>query len=65
MIHVELNISEKERDILVKALENYISDLNMEIADTDQMDFRDNLKTKRIVLRKLIKELNESKLIPG
>ncbi len=65
MVHVELNISERGKDILIKALENYISDMNMEIADTDQMDFRDSLKSKRTVLKKLISELNESKLIPG
>lgn len=65
MLRIELNITPNEKEILVKALRSYISDLNMEIADTDQMDFRDNLKTERTVLKKIIMELEEQKLIPG
>lgn len=63
MIHLDINISEKEKEILIKVLESYISDLNMEIADTDQMDFRDKLKSERTVLRKFIREIRETKII--
>ena len=42
MIH--LDITKEEKDILIEVLEEYISDLRMEVADTDNMDFREKLK---------------------
>jgi len=38
-------------------LENNISDLSMEITNTDKMDYREKLKAKRNVLQKLLKSL--------
>lgn len=51
MIHLDLD--EEERQILDDALKNYLSDLNYEIADTDQHDFREQLKATRKVLTKI------------
>ena len=42
MIH--LDITKEEKDRLIEVLEEYISDLRMEVADTDNMDFREKLK---------------------
>ena len=33
--------------MLREVLENYLSDLRMEIADTDSMDFREGLKHRK------------------
>lgn len=52
MIRIELQPDEAE--VLAAALESYLSDLRMEIADTDSMDFRENLKAKKRVLRSIV-----------
>ena len=56
---IELNLSEDEQNIIENILENNISDLSMEITNTDKMDYRDKLKIKRNVLQKLLKSLRE------
>ena len=45
-----ISISEQERAQLMAVLEEYLSELRMEIADTDRMEFRDMLKEKKRVL---------------
>ncbi|MEJ2566378.1 MAG: hypothetical protein P8164_08800 [Gammaproteobacteria bacterium] len=52
MIHLDLD--ETERNVLMETLENYLSDLSYEIADTDQFDYREQLKAKRAVLNKIL-----------
>ncbi len=44
MIHLE--ITKEERALLLEVMEMYLSDLRMEIADTDQSIFKEKLKTK-------------------
>ncbi|MEJ2617567.1 MAG: hypothetical protein P8Z35_21615 [Ignavibacteriaceae bacterium] len=56
---IELNLSEDEQNIIENILENNISDLSMEITNTDKMDYREKLKIKRNVLQKLLKSLRE------
>lgn len=51
MIHLDLD--EKEKQILDETLKSYLSDLSYEIADTDQQDFREQLKSRRAVLEKI------------
>jgi len=48
-----LNLDELEQGILLELLDSALSDLSMEIADTDQMDFRETLKLRRGVLMKV------------
>ena len=55
MIDVEL--TPRERELVVRALENYLSDLRMEIASTDSQDFRETLKERKAALRKLVTAL--------
>ena len=45
MIHIDLDAT--ERSILMQTLESYLSDMSFEIADTDRMEFREELKAKR------------------
>ena len=56
---IELNLSENEQNIIQNMLENNISDLSMEITNTDKMEYREKLKVKRNVLQKLLKTLTE------
>ncbi len=54
---IELDLDEEEASILKMVLESYLSDLRMEIADTDSYDFRQMLKQRKAVLIKVIESL--------
>ena len=45
-----LELSTEEKDTLIDVLESYLSDLRMEMADTDSSFFRDELKAKKQIL---------------
>jgi hypothetical protein len=51
---VQLNLTEPEVSTLRKTLESYISDLRMEIADTEDKDFRDRLMQEEAILKKIL-----------
>jgi len=55
---VLINFSGEEIAMLKEILESYLSDLRMEIADTDKKDFRDILKKRERFLNELIDLLN-------
>ena len=54
---ISLDLNSDEQQILVEVLENYISDLTMEISDTDRLEFREMLKSKRRAVVKVINAL--------
>lgn len=54
---IQFDLSEEERQVLLEMLESALSDLRMEIADTDSMDFREMLKGRKEVLKKVIAAL--------
>jgi hypothetical protein len=54
---INLELTKEEKDILAMILESYLSDLRMEIADTDSMDFRESLKKRKDVLTKVLETL--------
>jgi len=58
MIHIDLDAT--ERSILMEVLESYLSDLSIEIADTDQFEFREQLKGKRDVLHKIFAAVEQA-----
>lgn len=51
---VRLQLEPTEAEILRMVLESYLSDLRMEIADTDSMDYREKLKERKAVLRRIV-----------
>ena len=53
----QLNLGRDELAVLQDVLENDLSDLRMEIAGTENMRFRDQLKRREEVLRKVIDSL--------
>jgi hypothetical protein len=57
MVKLELNLSEEDIKTLIDALERYVSDLGMEIADTDTMDYREKLKSQRISIHKTLDQI--------
>ncbi|MFN3531212.1 MAG: hypothetical protein ACK41Q_01655 [Candidatus Brocadia sp.] len=58
---ISLDLTQEEKDILIGILENDLSDLRMEIADTDNMDFRETLKGQKGVLQKVLETLRQAK----
>lgn len=58
MLH--LNITHEENEILIDAIESYLSELRMEISDTDLRDFKEKLKHRRDVLQKVLEALKHS-----
>lgn len=52
-----LTLDPGEAGLLRDVLESYLSDLRMEIANTDSMDYREVLKKKEVLLKKIIPQL--------
>lgn len=51
---IRLDLTREEREIMVDVLDTFLSDLRMEIANTDRQDFRDMLKKRKAVLLKVL-----------
>ncbi len=54
---MQMTLDPKEQEILAWALKNYISDLGHEIADTENKEFRDDLKERKAVLIAIVDRL--------
>ncbi len=54
-----LELSHAETEQLQHALGGYLSELRMEIADTDSYDYRQNLKARKSVLNGILAKLAE------
>ena len=52
-----IELADEEAEVLRSVLEEYISELRMEVANTDSMDFRDALKHKEEILKRLAGQL--------
>jgi len=55
----DLNMTEDEREYLIKLLENDLSDLRMEIADTDNMKFKQMLRENKVHLASILEKLKK------
>jgi hypothetical protein len=53
----QLQLSAEEQRVLAELLEDDIGDLRMEIADTDNADYREMLKQKERVMKHILAEL--------
>ncbi len=62
---VRLELDDKEARILAEILRYHLSELRMEIADTDSMNFRETLKEKEALIRRILKELPSSEESPS
>jgi hypothetical protein len=54
---MQVDLTPEEERMLVEILESYLSDLRMEIADTDSKDFREMLKARKAVIVKVLDAL--------
>lgn len=55
---LNLSLEPKEQEILAWALKSAVSDLGTEIADTENMEFRQDLKERKAVLQSIIRRLD-------
>ncbi len=56
---IRVDLTAEERDVLHNILSNYVSDLRMEIADTDRQDFRETIRKQKEILQKIIDALGK------
>ena len=61
----QISLTQEEAAVLRKALSTYISDLRMEIVDTDSWNFRQNLKHEEVLLKKVVEQLDAELAAPG
>lgn len=54
---LNISLEPKEQEILAWALKNAVSDLGAEIAGTENLDFRQDLKERKAVLQSIIGQL--------
>lgn len=55
----DLNLTDDEREFLIRLLENDLSDLRMEIVDTDNMKFKQMLRENKALLTSIIEKLKK------
>ncbi len=53
-----LNLNDEERGLLAEVLQVTISELRMEIADTDSYDYRAQLHKREDMLKALVKRIS-------
>jgi hypothetical protein len=56
----EVRLSQEEVLMLHQILDDDLSDLRMEIADTDRAEFREWLKRKKDIIQHVIEELDRT-----
>ena len=56
---IRVDFTPEEKDILKSMLSNDVSDLRMEIADTDRKDYREIIRQQKEILQKLMDALRE------
>ena len=56
---MQLNLTAEEAEVLSEILTSYLSDLRMEISHTDSGFFREGLKDKEVLLKKVIEDLGK------
>ncbi len=57
---MRIELTSEEVMFLKEALSGEISELGMEIADTDQKDFRDHLKRRKAILMNLLDRIEKA-----
>jgi len=53
----QLNLTDEERTLLSELLDVAISEIRMEIADTDRREYREFLKNREVLMKKMLREV--------
>lgn len=56
----DLRLTQPEKDMLLKILESYLSDLRVEITHTDLKDYRETLKAEETFIKELLRRLENT-----
>ncbi|MGE5443480.1 MAG: hypothetical protein ACM3SR_02635 [Ignavibacteriales bacterium] len=56
---IQIELTSEKAEMLREIISTYLSDLRMEIADTENMNFRENLKKKEEFLNELLQRLEK------
>lgn len=56
---IQIELTSEKAEMLREIISSYLSDLRMEIADTENMSFRENLKKKEEFLNELLRHLEK------
>lgn len=56
----QITLNDDEARMLDEILTNYLSDLRMEVAGTENMNFREKLKQKEVFLKRLLENLEKA-----
>ena len=59
MLHIDLTV--EERDLLEEMLDVCLADLRVEVSDTARHDYKQMLKQREALLRKIIIAVHEAK----
>lgn len=57
---IQFMITEEERELLMDILETDISELRMEIADTDRREYREMLKNREVLMKNIQQRLDQA-----
>lgn len=57
---IRLDLTDKEREYMLQVLENELSDLRMEIENTDNSKYKHELKMRKSMVMKLIEPFRKS-----
>lgn len=55
-----LDLTAKELEILEHVLEDYVSDVGMEIANTDRLEYRDMLKGRKALVQRILATVRDT-----
>jgi 3-oxoacyl-ACP reductase-like protein len=58
--HVEVELTAEESDALRQALQSYLSDLRMEITNTDNASYKHELRDERAALESVAQKLTDA-----
>lgn len=61
---ITITLTAEQAEILEQTLTSYLSELRMEIADTDNRDFRESLKRDKAELNLILENLKQQQTQP-
>jgi hypothetical protein len=60
----QITLTQEEAAALRAVLSSYVSDIRMEIANTDSWQWRQNLKREAVLLKRLLEQLDAELTVP-
>jgi len=61
---IQLNLAQEEIQLLRSLLDTYLEDLRVEIHATDNMDYKEMLRSRKVILLKLMEALPKDQNLP-